>query len=219
MECHNCGQEFSRIALHWSTSNCTYPNISDKQNEVLTGLMMGDGWAEDKDNGKARVRVAMINKQYISYLNSLFPIYGTGVSQVTKDGFNGPTDMYQFSTMTAPAFSQYRNWYDEGTKSISDIQLTPTVAKHWYASDGSTEFDGGWSRAKLYCDVGLADKGAVIQMFEESGSPVPKWEEYKRENGNPKGVLVFSSKQTDDFLNWIGDPLPGFKYKWGESLK
>jgi len=48
--CSQCGVEFKRIGQHWSlSSECNNPTLTKRQEEIVTGLLMGDGWIRSDD--------------------------------------------------------------------------------------------------------------------------------------------------------------------------
>jgi hypothetical protein len=47
--CPDCGESFKSVGHHWRYSPSHRPDITSKQKEILTGLVMGDGIVHFKD--------------------------------------------------------------------------------------------------------------------------------------------------------------------------
>lgn len=230
--CHSCDNEFERLSSHWArSSDCTHPKISAKQKEVLTGVLMGDG-SVDRSSNNPRFSCSSVQKEYLEYLDSLFPIIGLGVKLhrtaeqcVERDidsGFNKSakeenySDIYRWRTMCHPDIQQFSNWYNSGEKSFpKQLSLTPTILKHWYCCDGSYA-DGVRNVIEIGVSNEIDEKDKIKSMFQDSGLGEPSWNICKRA-GNRDGMngkIYFSSKSTDRLFDYMGEPLPGFEYKW-----
>jgi len=78
-KCPKCGNEYKSLGQHWRYNTSHRPKISNLQNDIITGLMMGDACL-DKCSKHPRIKVEMISKNYLQYLDSLFGCLTTGVS-------------------------------------------------------------------------------------------------------------------------------------------
>lgn len=232
-ECPSCGNEYEKIGNHWHQSDCDYPAISQHQREVLTGLLMGDGWVERADNSKACIRANMITKKYLEYLEDLMGVLGLGVSfyrsaeelvkQSKETGFNNKatveaySDQYTWSTRRAPSLNQFAQWYgDNGKVWPSNISLTPTVLKHWYVGDGFFRT----TQTNNHIGIAMANerknKEKVERMFMMGpGVKVSRWDEnYREDTDSWYCGAIFSVEDSYKLFDYMGKPLPGFEYKW-----
>jgi len=229
--CHECGNEYQKIAQHWSASNCTYQQFSDYQHDVLTGLLMGDGWLSTC-NKRPRISVELITKDYLTYLaNEVFPVCSGGVNlkrtakeaaEVSrKAGFRpnakaeNYSDIYSWQTTSHPELEQYREWYSTGEKCFpEDIELTPTMLKTWYVCDGFVHNDR-YPGIALSNEHGARDK--IDNMFREQGLTDYYWKVSKTDDKHatkPNATVRFRTAGADNFFRYVGSPPPGFEYKF-----
>ena len=63
--CPLCGGQYSQLATHWSRSkDCSVPDLSGWQREVITGLLMGDG-SVVVPNKNPSLHVKMITEDFL----------------------------------------------------------------------------------------------------------------------------------------------------------
>jgi hypothetical protein len=227
--CPECGDSFKKIGNHWQ-HNSHRPNLTDKQYEVSVGLLMGDGCL-GRNSQNPFLKVAMITRDYLEYLDDLFGIHGTGVKhkwtpeeaaeQIVDRGFHceaNPKDyhnVYTWNTRVHPDFSEL-NWYTSNGKTWpEDITLTPTVLKHWYVSDGSWNNKGPRNRLSIAASNEVGNEDKIRSMFSRSGLPEPSnFRVQERQDGSKKMDMRFTSSDTDTLLDYMGQSLPGFSYKF-----
>jgi len=79
--CQQCGNEYQRIGTHWShpNSSCSHPSFTDHQQEIITGLLMGDG-SIDNSRKNPRIETQMISPNYLEYIADEFGVLGSEVS-------------------------------------------------------------------------------------------------------------------------------------------
>ena len=61
IKCYSCGNKYGQIALHWNGEKCDWPEFSDKQIELMKGLLLGDADIKEGTNGSI-FRFRMTNK-------------------------------------------------------------------------------------------------------------------------------------------------------------
>jgi len=228
--CPDCGGTYQRIAQHWSLSSCQSPELSDEQYEILVGLLMGDGTVGFSTKGTPRIEVNMITEEYLHHLDSKFPVYGKGVRLVNsaeenarrdrESGFNPSADLsnysntYRWSTMMSDVFSDFGDWYSSGEKVWpSDISLTPMTLKHLYCCDGYYRNTDTHDYITIAMNNERGNLSKVEQMFADSGLPAPTWQNY--DNGDRNDCTArFTKSQSLTLWEYMGEPLPGFEYKW-----
>lgn len=228
-ECYDCGETYQRIGQHWALGSCEPPDLSDKQTEILVGLMMGDGTINRSSKGTIRIEANMTESEYLYYLDSKFPHLSAGVHCVNtadenarrdrESGFNPSakaddySNTYRWKTVTALTFNMFDNWYDSGEKVWPERPFTPTSLKHLYCCDGYRHTSGSHDNITISMDNEIGESQKVDRMFEDAGLPTPSWQIY--DTGDRTDCTARFTK--DDSLtlwNYMGESLPGFSYKW-----
>ena len=197
---------------------------SNYKQEMLIGLLMGDGTIENQEGGNPCLRVGMSNEKFLTWLSGEL---GDIVSSISLDstaeeiaqnlrnsGFRPNTkeencqDHYILNTRRLPWIEYLESWYDTGEKRFpDDLKMTPTIAKMWYCGDG------GVNITNKICEIKSSnekDRPEYLKgLFEQVGFS-PSFDNAK---------LRFSQKESNDLLEWMGSPPPGFDYKWPENFK
>ncbi|MEE6210772.1 hypothetical protein U3A55_11480 [Salarchaeum sp. III] len=224
MRCPSCGEDFDRLGLHWWHGTCPYPEIEPEIEEILTGLLMGDGSIPVRRSGyTSLIHVPMTNRTFLEWLDDRLGILSTGVSlkktaselasNNRQTGFS-PTareenyhDMYTLWSRTHPIFDEMREtWYPDGGKRFPGrLELTPTVAKFWYLCDGYLDF-GSWGRPRLGIKArNEKERGEFLESLFDTFDISPKYRRHE---------LRFSCDDTELLIEWMGEAPPGFEYKW-----
>jgi hypothetical protein len=114
--------------------------------------------------------------------------------------------MHVVRTRTHPYFNELRQWYESGKKRFpDDLSLTPQLTKLWYASDGYLDV-GQWGRPRLEIKARNENDRTefLLDLFREHGfDPL-----YIRNE------IRFTCDETEQLIEWMGEPPPGFEYKW-----
>lgn len=226
VECHDCEETYDRIGTHWSQGRCEWPDIPTDKRALVTGIMLGDGTLRTRTTYPF-VQVYQANKPFLDWLDDQLGWLSTGVSLErtaaqsaeyarTSGGQPDATaetyhDVYALQTRTMPQFRLFEEWYtDEGKQLPKYLTLTPPVAKMWYVSDGSLNFDRRYPNARPYASIGmrtdLENPDAVERLFRECPIDV-------HPTLTTNGVR-FTVDETERFLDWIGPAPPGFSYKF-----
>jgi len=220
--CPGCGRTFDMIGSHWAqATDCFRPAYTDRQREVLKGLVMGDGSLNRSGDSEFSMVVMSTQARFLQHLDALFGPLSAGVRMhqdgetiaagARKSGFDTSEGSWEYKDVYAvrirghPTLTEMRNrWYPDGQiRYPSDLVLTPTAAKMWYCSDGGLS----WAR-RPYVAFGTHNEAGrpefLKALFEEHGFD-PVWSD---------PLLRFTNDDTGDVLDWMGDPIPGFEYKW-----
>jgi len=234
--CPKCGGKYKGLAQHWArSSSCEYPPLSEKQKEIATGLLMGDGNVYLTPSNTGKIRCIMVAKQYLEYLYDSFDIVSSKVSisktaeekaKENRDSGFSPNakeenyqDQYIWESKTHPYFTNLHNWYKSGEKIWPDnIQLTPTVLKHWYVGDGCANYKSGSNYITISAFNESENGEKVKKYFVDSGLPKPSLTHYERDFGEGM-VLRFSVDDSEKLWEYMGEPLDGFEYKWPEKYR
>lgn len=230
--CHQCGNEYQQIGNHWvGNSSCSHKEFTDYQREIITGILMGDG-SISIIGKNPQLRVKMISPNYLQYVADKFGILGNGVKtkmtaaesseQARKSGFNpnakkeNYSDVYEWCSISHPELHEFEDWYSSGEKVWpKDIKLTPTVLKHWYCGDGHWDNSGSNNHIEIEMANEVNETEKVNQMFESVGLPTPSnYSIGKKRDRSTDCSAQFTVDQSKELWQYMGDPLPGFEYKW-----
>lgn len=105
VQCSDCGWVFNHPTAHWNQTLCQPPDITDLQNEVITGLLMGDGNIHAQDQ-EPHLRVKMITPEFLWWLHHLFATLSLGVSNVGTPKV-GNHDAYEWRMRSHPKMKEY----------------------------------------------------------------------------------------------------------------
>lgn len=230
-ECPKCEETFSYVGNHWRYNDSHRPTLSQHQREIITGLLMGDG-SLDSRSGNPILTVEMTNKQYLEQIDQKFGVLSTGVkhkcsaeraAERAKDspsGFkvSGNPDnynaKYRLRTRSLPELSEW-DWYDSGSKVWpEDIELTPTVLKHWYAGDGSINNNGHRFYIELHCTNEADNKEKVESYFSDIDIEISRWRDDGEDSEHRRCAAIFNKQRSKQLLDYMGEPPSGFGYKW-----
>jgi len=206
--CTDCSEQFTDVSRHWALSDCTPPDLSDIEHEILTGLLMGDASISHRDRDRPAIRLRMGNEEYLQHLHAQFKPMTTGVEQASDTGgWETNITMYRLRWRGRAEFNEYASWYTNGEKVFpSNLSLTPTIMKHWFVCDGSLS-DRGVMRLSMRNE--RTRKGQIEQMFEDAGFEVSKWDQHEH-----RCSAIFHAHVRDQLFVWMGDPPAGFSHKW-----
>lgn len=189
---------------------------------------MGDACVND-NGGNPCIKMSVIQREYLEYLHDIFGEISRGVEidrtseqlarQNKKRGFSTTVveenynDVYMWHTVNHPELKAYRQWYESGKKEWpQDIALTPTVLKHFYVCDGTLSN----RKVQLFTSNEIGNSSVWEEKLSSIGidSTVQK---YQRDNGKEHGYFYLYGDNTESFFGYIGEPVPGFEYKWPDS--
>jgi hypothetical protein len=226
--CPQCGDGYQRLGQHWNFSPTHRPAYTENQKEILTGLMMGDGTLQRRNEGNPRIKVKMITEEYLKHLDDVFGVLSSGVRFATsgeenakrkqknqhwpetkKENYN---DLYEWHSRTHPSLEMF-DWYSSGKKVWPErIELTPTVLKHWFVGDGHYHRRDKHLSISMNNEVDNQEK--VSRFF--ANAEIPKPDRYRvdvRENFTECSAF-FTVEDSKTLYEYMGDPLPGFQHKW-----
>lgn len=190
---------------------------------------MGDGNVS-KTGENASLRCILTEKEYLDYLGEEFGIITNRVSlcksakekaKENRDSDFSPNakennykDQYIWQTKTHPFFTELYNWYSEGEKVWpKEIDLSPTVLKHWYCGDGSVSYKSESDCITISAANEAENVEKIKKYFERAELPNPTISTYEREFGKT-AVIRFGVGESKKLWEYMGDPINGFEYKW-----
>jgi hypothetical protein len=230
-KCPSCGQLYNEIARHWKQSQCDYPSLTYKQKQIITGSLMGDGHL-NKRNKTPILKLTMIKKEYLEYIDKVFEKLSCGVkdhktaleacNDKSSRGFDASVenynDQYIWYTRAIPELKEYTHWYQGKDNKVwpKNIQLTPTIFKHWYVQDGN--FRDNSITISLCKEYDQTNK--IKHIFDNSPIPKPdrhdktKYIEKETEKERKQYNIVWNVTKSQEIFDMIPKSLPGFEYKW-----
>lgn len=226
--CQECGETYKAIGQHWSGKQCSHPQISNYQDDIIKGLMLGDG-SLYRTTKNASMYVSSTNRDFLEWIDSEMGVMCTGNYNVVTEedhleyaedhGSIQPNSQYKdvwtIKLRAHPYFNQYREWYGEknGRQVVMDvpeIEISPVMARVWYCSDGHMDFDEYGSGHVIFTSENFGQHNERLM-----GSFTGRGFGGHIENHNVMdGRIVFNRSGTQKFLDWIGEPIDGFEYKW-----
>lgn len=221
--CPSCGRVFERLGTHWARSDCEYPTPSAETDEILTGIFMGDGNLASHDSENPYLRWNNINKRFMDFLHDKLKPITTSVKvhktakesheynekREDKDWTVNPenyNDIYLTRTRRLPYFQKFKDWYTESGKRFPEtLELTPLITKYWYVCDGTVNWMRDYSAKVQFTSRNEQDREQfIIDLFDQAGFTVKR----------NQHMYYLSVRESESILDWMGDPLPGFEYKW-----
>jgi hypothetical protein len=217
-KCPACGNEYSQLGNHWQHSPQHRPKLTEYQHEVATGLLMGDGNICIRDGMNPYLQANMITPKYLEYLDDVFGVLSTGVRKMKSETSD---NMFSWKTRSIAEFKAYETWYNSGSKKWPrELELTPTILKHLYCCDGHFSENSGSRYVSISASNERHDTDYLSNLFTNVDLPEPTVSVYERNDGKPDDcVISFSTHDNDQLFSYMGEPLPGFEYKWSDKFK
>jgi len=237
VKCPECGTEYTDLGTHWRYSPSHRPKLTQKQLEITTGLLMGDGCMRYVKDGNSYLQVKMISEEYLQYLDKIFGCLGSSLNLVSTGkekaqenidrGFSSTvnkenySDQYNWNTRSHPEFNKFREWYSSGEKLWpKDIELTPTVLKHWYVGDGHYATTYSQNRIKISMSNESENTEKVSNYFSDVGLPEPStYYKNERKDGSVQCNASWTVEDSYELWEYMGEPLPDFEYKWPKEYR
>jgi len=212
--CPTCNEDFESLGTHFRYHDHIKP-VTDEQHDIITGLLMGDGTMYGRradSNNNPFLSVTMGNEAFIDFLIKKFGWLSRNKHSSYTDG----DEYYVFQTRGHPNLNKYKKWY-QPEKVWPEIEITPTILKYLYVSDGTYDKNDSHRRIMIACAKEGTNSKKVERMFRESGYPISKAYHYEREGRANDYQLWFDVQTTEKMFNEMGKVPPGFEYKWPES--
>lgn len=210
--CYECGNEYEHLGMHWRRGQCSYPEITSRQHEIIKGCLMGDGHL-DFCNKSPKFHVSNTNREFLEWLeNELSEIVSRVYLHATSEeqeqslekhnmGSSTCKDIFRLSTRTLPNLERYEHWYTEdGIHYPENLKLTPLSLKVWYCCDGTLREEGVQIGSKNEMDRGRYLKDLFRQFDVEP--TISHWN------------MIFTKEQSERMFQIMGEPVPGMEDKW-----
>lgn len=230
-----CDGVFEHLGTHWRYNSEHRPEITDRQHEILTGLLMGDGCVEvNEEKWNPQFCCNMTTRPFLEWLKGELAPLSKDVKfkasaemlaaeskkrgcVVNEDKYR---DQYRLRTFVHPGFEEYRNWSSEGEKKYpEDLKLTPLILKVWFCGDG-TSYDNKTKppSIELSC-ANEYNRAEFVKSLFGFLDVDPTIRKNIKNDGGLDMKLYFDSKDSEILYDYMEDPLPGFKYKWPERFR
>ena len=211
-KCPDCGEEYTRVAMHWRKGSCSYPELNDFQTEIVKGLVMGDGYVKRRDNSPDQVRAEMTNQVFLQQVYEWLEPLSASVREYRSaeenagrnnaDSAENYQDSYHYNSCTAPTFNQFGEWYSTGEKVWpDDIELTPVSLAILYVCDGTLSSN----KPSMSIVKENHRKEYVKSLFQRLDIPV-------------SNSMHHYTLGREEFFNTVGGPIKGFEYKWPDKF-
>jgi len=201
--CDYCGNHYTDLGNHYFYNPSHRPGVTSHQSDIITGVLMGDGRI-NRNSKNPRFCVEMVAPEYIEYLSSKLSPLVSCVSDDRKIGERNVQQKNCLETITHPQLEKFASWYSSGDKIFpDDINMNPTILKHWYVTDGNLN-TGRYPSIRA---TNESENGEKIESYF-NGTPL--------NTSFSSGTLRFPDSK-DKFFEYIGEPLPGFEYKWPDN--
>lgn len=213
--CPYCGRWYSGLTIHWAKSRCPYPQMTERKDDLVKGLMCGDGGL-NMGNNNSMVEVSMTNKTFLQWLHEQLGWVSTNVvmDNTSVQSWGGISscdvtkhhDVYGLYTRRLPQFGEYEHWYEgDGITFPEDLSLTPLAMKMWYISDGGLMWDQCSHATVLFTSSNEKDHpDAITRVFEKHGITI----------GHSGKNFRVPAGEVELFFDLVGEAPPGFEYKW-----
>lgn len=220
MKCPTCGEEYQRLGRHWY--GCGFPEISDRQYELVKGLLMGDGNI-DYHGKNPSFRMSNSNEEFIHYVSdglqwlAYKPFLRHTAEELAErnkeagmtvvDGGKHYKDQYFIEGVSHPELTPFSEWYRSGEKKYpEDLELSPLALKMWYCCDGGIT----WMNDKSHASV-------RIMCMNESDFPEfleSLLGQLGIESTAADGKIIVMKDSHEDFFDVMGEAPSGMEYKW-----
>jgi len=235
--CPVCGEGFKQVGIHWSSGDvCHEPPLSEYLFDIIKGNLMGDGCIDKADKNPNLV-CEMTNREYLEFLDDELGVFSTQV-RMTKTAEEAAkenrerdfrpnakaedySDKYSLRTRNLEQLEELSDWYSSGKKVFpEDLELTPTILKHWYVCDGHYSLKEESVRGNIVLSMNNErdNKEKIEKYFDDIGVEVGRWREYDAGDYIDCSA-VFHADETERLFEYMGSPLPGFEYKWPKKLR
>lgn len=113
-------------------------SLSEKQQSIVEGCMLGDGYMRCKKNAHLQITHSIKQKVYVDWKYSRLRKYVLTPPKTYKG--NEKRIGYRFFTRSLPQFTRfYHRFYINSKKIIPrDVKITPLALAVWFMDDGST---------------------------------------------------------------------------------
>jgi len=195
-----------------------YPQLTEEQNEILIGSLLGDGTIK-----LGSLNCSFVKKQckkykvYVDWHLDKLSLYSSKIHEIHSDDKlicqNGIIEHiktenrligYRFYTHQHPVFTKFRNkWYPEGNKIIpTDLKLTPLSIAIWFCDDGNNSFNN--REAQIATQSFTFDEADFLcELIKEFNIQPSIMTKISAKTGRKQPILKCNSKSYDNLIELI----------------
>lgn len=211
--------------------------LSDIQNKIITGSLLGDGSLVHHGRSKnSRYRIKQqVNKiEYVKYMNDIFCDFLVGTESIKIEKQKKPImvdgkitysseefcEAAYFWTCAHPVFTELRNkWYVNGVKIIpNDLYLTPESIAHWFLEDGTNSKAGKYKSVVLCTNCFSLEEVHFLKFLLKENYDIGSYVNrvFGKNVRSEQYVIRVSASSYFDFINLVRpyiEHLKCFNYK------
>lgn len=196
--------------------------LSDTQQQVLDGALLGDGCLFLHKNGiNANFQYLSKSLQHTNYVGTYFKEFLSGEGLKTVTYFDNRTSKEYtrsvIKTYTNLTFTnQYYRWYKQGVKHLpNDLILTPLVCLIWYIGDGGICHGNRSEYIKLSTQCFSKEEQEQILLPQLSNFEATLMKADISKDNIQQYFIYIPHRKEKEFLEYIGEcPFSDYQYKW-----
>lgn len=210
-KCPECGVSYTNLSNHWKASKCSPPELTNRQHEIMTGLMMSDGSIHRSGRQNPSVAAQMTNLPFLKWLYDEMGIYSSSIN-VQKPSDWSKHKLYSYITKRHHAFDKY-DWMFIDHKMYPEwVGLTPMILKIWYCGDGGVWWKNGEFKG---IQIGAMNESWRTDYLKSLFGTL----DFKVSVAKNGHIHIYENDATNEnnatkMLEYMGDPPDGFEYKW-----
>ena len=206
--CPTCGEGYRSLGQHWIRGDCEAPDISDQQLAILDGLVLAGSHV--RKGPKVHVQVSKV--AFATWLLDGLDWLSANISEVHHE--TGTS--YQISTESHPQLSRYETWPhhtdEKGRRPPEEYRLSPLAGRVWYSKSGWLQWSGAWDNQRAACLRAQSEEKAtwIRRLLADI-------DELDLHPNRIHNRVQLSPTESNEWLEWIGEHVPGVAYKWCHS--
>lgn len=219
-ECPECGNRYIKIGSHWGANPNHRPDLTQKQKQIAVGWMLGDGCILDHSRNVA-LQLSNTKREFLEWTKEQFGVLasnGITVADTPEEKAQEARERYgvektpehypptyNLHISSHPHFNQFREWYGgDGMELPEQVELGRVSLRVWYACDGNLDTAQKTPTPRFSLGKERKNHKRVSGWFGKFGlSPNYSYP-----------YLYICDSEKSQFADVIGDPLPGYGYKW-----
>ncbi len=224
IKANRLGYNRSGDALLRNSSN--YLNLlhDNSFREIIDGELLGDGCITKNKQGYYAFTYCTANKSYCDFLHNMIAQKTHSKSKVHEYGPPAPhlnprgkwvisKNSYQFG-ISHKVFKWFHGrWYSDKKHIPHDLQLTPTVCRHWYIGDGTIDNKKSLTiKLSTECFT-KEDLTILVDKFSDLNISAKIYLSYE----DRYSIAIYAANAIK-FLKYIGKcPVDSYQYKWNTN--
>jgi hypothetical protein len=243
--CPGCGDEYKRLAIHW-TGSCSPPALSSAYSNLVAGLLLGGGRVAGNSANKHFQLTTQWRPFAVWVFNELGWLAATLVRKnppsSDHDDRRPPAQHYVVRTHAHPALTRFRAWYSSPTPSDDESEHSTDEAGNEHEDNSqrgsvrnipapkdlpagrlTPRVGRAWYAVAgrlLWGDAKYATTRQARFSARDDTRATAIMTLLKSVNLAPTRTgqeVELPPKQVTAWLDWIGEPVPGVSHKWAAT--